>query len=73
MTSLTRPEDLEDIARHIAEAQKRIEDLKWRVASVEQGGGDPSATKDLLRHFKEALAHLIASHEAILREIDQLP
>ena len=35
MTSLTRPEDLEDIARHIAEAQKRIEDLKWGVAGVD--------------------------------------
>ena len=73
MTSLTRAQDLEDIARHIAEAQKRIEDLKRRVVSIQQGGSDPSATSDALRHFEEALAHLIASHEAILREIDQLP
>jgi hypothetical protein len=61
----------QDILRHIAEAQRRIEDLRWRMASAEQAGGDSSGARQSLRLFEEALAHLIASREALLREKDQ--
>jgi hypothetical protein len=65
--------ELENLGRRITQVQQRIDDLKWRVASAEQGGGDSSSIRDLLPQSQETLAHMLARRDAILREIVAQP
>ena len=63
--------ELEDVTLLIAEAHRRIDELQRRIASIEQAGGDPSPVEKFVRGFEEALIHVNARRDAILREMGQ--
>jgi hypothetical protein len=64
---------LELARRHVAEAERHIDQQRWIIARLERDGHDTSASKVLLEQFQQFYKMHVEDRDRLQKELDEAP
>jgi hypothetical protein len=64
---------LELARRHVAEAERHIDQQRWIIARLERDGNDTSASKTLLEQFQQFYKMHVEDRDRLQKELDEAP
>jgi hypothetical protein len=62
---------LELARRHVAEAERHIDQQRWTIARLERDGHDTSASKTLLEQFQQFYKMHVEDRDRLQKELDE--